>query len=74
VVAGLEEEGTWRRDDALTPREYTRLLAAGHRRRALFTDISRRFEEVWFAARTATDDDRSAVMARLKELGCLPAA
>ena len=73
VVAGIEEEGTWRTDDSRTPREYARLLADGHRRRPLFTDIARRFEEVWFAARTPTDDDRSAVLARLKELGCLPA-
>lgn len=73
VVSGLEEEGTWRRDDARTPREYGRLLPAGHRRRPLFTDVARRFEEIWFGARTATGDDRAAVLGRLKELGCLPA-
>jgi hypothetical protein len=73
VVAAIEEEGSWRTSDSRTPREYARLLADGHRRRALFTDVARRFEEVWFAARTPTDADRSAVLARLKELGCLPA-
>lgn len=73
VVAGIEEEGSWRASDSRTPREYERLLADGHRRRALFTDVARRFEEVWFAARTPTDADRSAVLMRLKELGCLPA-
>jgi hypothetical protein len=73
VVSGLEEEGAWRRDDTRTPREYGRLLPASHRRRTLFTDVARRFEEIWFGARAATDDDRAAVLARLKELGCLPA-
>ena len=73
VVSRLEEEGTWRHDDSRTPREYGRLLPADHRRRGLFADVSRRFEEIWFGARAATEDDRAAVIARLRELGCLPA-
>ena len=73
VVSALEEEGAWHRDHARTPREYARLLPAGHRRRVLFADVARRFEEIWFGARVATSDDRTAVLERLKELGCLPA-
>ena len=73
LICGLEEEGAWRLDDARTPREYLRLLPADHRRRGPAADVIRRFEEVWFAARVATEDDRAAVVARLKELGCLPA-
>jgi hypothetical protein len=73
TVCGLEEEGTWRLDDARTPREYLRMLPAEHRRRAPVSDVIRRFEEVWFAAREATADDKATAIARLRELGCLPA-
>lgn len=73
AVRGLEEEGTWRADPTRTPREYLRLLTPDHRRRALLADVARRFEEIWFGARPATEDDRRAVLLRLRELGCLPA-
>jgi hypothetical protein len=73
MICGLEEEGAWRVDDARTPREYLRLLPADHRRRRLASDVIGRFEEIWFAAREPTDDDRAAVVARLREMGCLPA-
>jgi hypothetical protein len=73
VVSALEEEGAWRSDDTRTPREYLRLLPANHRRRPPVADVTRRFEEIWFGARRATDNDRAAALARLKEIGCLPA-
>lgn len=73
TVATLEEEGTWRHDDARTPREHLRLLPAEHRRRPLFADVSRRFEDVWFGARTPTVDDTRAMLVRLQELGWLRA-
>lgn len=73
TVRGLEEEGAWRVDDTRTPREYLKLLPAQHRRRTLVADVTRRFEEIWFGAREATEDDRRAVLARLRELGCLRA-
>jgi hypothetical protein len=72
TVTRLYEEGVWKPDPARTPREHVRLLTADHRRRPAVVDVARRFEEVWFAARTPTDDDRAALLARLKELGCLP--
>lgn len=73
IIASLEEEGLWARDATRTPREYTRMLPQDHRRRGPFGDVARRFEEIWFAARPATDADRAAVLARLRETGCLPA-
>jgi len=73
VISGLEEEGAWRSDDTRTPREYLRVLPADHRRRPIVADVTRRFEEIWFGARRATDDDRASALARLRELGCLPA-
>lgn len=69
----LEEEGVWRVDDARTPREYLRLLPEAHRRRSPVAEVARRFEEIWFGARRATDEDRLTLMKRLRELECLPA-
>ena len=71
AVVSLEDEGAWRPDAARTPREHLRLLPSEHRRRTLFADVARRFEEIWFGARTATADDTRTVLARLVELGCL---
>ena len=73
AVATLEEDGTWRHDAARTPREHVRLLPQDHRRRQLFADVARRFEDVWFGARTPTVDDARTLLGRLEELGCLRA-
>jgi hypothetical protein len=73
AVRRLEEEGAWRVDDARTPREYLRLLPSGHGRRTILTDMTYRFEQIWYGGRTATADDMQHVIAGLKDLGCLPA-
>jgi hypothetical protein len=73
AVVSLEEEGAWRADEARTPREHLRLLPTAHRRRPIFADVARRFEEVWFGAKTPTAEDAQSVLSRLRELGCLPA-
>ena len=73
AVRRLEEEGAWRVDDARTPREYLRLLPSGHGRRTILTDMTNRFEQIWYGGRNATADDRQHVIAGLKDLGCLPA-
>ena len=73
VVRRFDEDGLWRADAARTPREYIRLLPRDHRRRPVVEDVARRFEEIWFGGRPATEDDRGAMLRRLRELGCLPA-
>ena len=73
VVSRYEEDGTWRIDEARTPREYVRLLPRDHAGRPILEDVARRFEEVWFGGRSATLDDRGSLVRQLKELGCLPA-
>jgi hypothetical protein len=72
VVRSLEEDGAWRADDTRTPREYVGLLPHDHRRHGLLADVTRRFEEIWYGACAATEDDRRSLLSRLKELGCLP--
>lgn len=73
AICRLEDEGVWRLDDARTPREYIRMLPREHTRRPIVSDVARRFEEVFFGGRDATDEDRAALARRLKDLGCLPA-
>jgi hypothetical protein len=73
VVSRLEEDGTWRIDEARTPREYLGLLPRDHARRPILEDVARRFEEIWFGGRPGTADDRGSMLRQLKELGCLPA-
>jgi hypothetical protein len=72
AVVRLEEEGAWRADDTRTPREHVRMLPAGHKRRSLFADVARRFEEIWFGGRAGSSDDTRELLSRLRELGCLP--
>ena len=73
VLSSLEEEGALRGDDTRTPRECLGLLPEAHRRRGLLADVTRRFEEIWYGARQPTEEDRRSLLARLTELGCLPA-
>jgi hypothetical protein len=73
IVCRLEEEGVWRVDDTRTPREYLRILPRDHRRLGLLRDVTRQFEEIWYGARSASEDDRRTWLARLREVGCLPA-
>jgi hypothetical protein len=73
LVSRFDGDGTWRADAARTPREYIRMLPRDHRRRPIVEDVARRFEEIWFGGRPATEDDRGALLRRLRELGCLPA-
>jgi len=72
AVCRLEEEGAWRADEARTPREYLGLLPRDHRCHGLLADVTRRFEEIWYGAREATEEDRRSLLIRLEELGCLP--
>ncbi len=48
AICRLEEEGAWRADAARTPREYVRLLPAGHARRAVIEAVAALFEQVWY--------------------------
>ena len=73
VLSSLEEEGALRGDETRTPREFLGLLPHSHRRRGLLADVTRRFEEICYGARQPTDEDRRSLLARLEELGCLPA-
>ena len=69
-VYRLEESGVWQVERARTPREYLRLLPAGHAQQPGLSTLTSRFERIWYGGRTATADDFDFTMTRLEELGC----
>ena len=71
ALTRLEEEGSWRRDESRTPREYLRLLPPAHHHIGAMSDVTGRFERAWYGAATPGADDSVVLLNRLKELGCL---
>ena len=71
AVLRLDEQGVWTIDESRTPREYMRLLRGDDARRVALGDLTRRFEQVWYGCRTATNDDARHVAEHLERLGCL---
>lgn len=67
VLFRLEEQGVWRVDDSRTPREYLSLLHTQDARHAALVDLTREFEQVWYAARPA---DGQGLLERLEVFGC----
>ena len=71
ALVRFEEQGVWRMDDARTPREYVRMLAASDARRGSLLEITRRFEQIWYGNRAADEHDAESVASQLEILGCL---
>jgi hypothetical protein len=67
----LEEDGALRVDASRTPREHLKGLARDDRRYGLMTDLTRRFERVWYGNRPPASDDGERVVQHLEVLGCL---
>ena len=69
-ISFLEESGMWRPDQARTPREYLRLLAADSQHRASLKMLTRRLEVTWYGNEIAGPETFSETVANLEELGC----
>jgi hypothetical protein len=69
-ISFLEESGMWRPDQARTPREYLRLLAADSQHRSTLTRLTRRLEVTWYGHEIAGPETFSETIANLEELGC----
>lgn len=67
----LEEDGALRVDAARTPREHLRVLRRDDQRYGLMSDLTRRFERVWYGNRPPAPDDGERVVQHLEVLGCL---
>jgi hypothetical protein len=60
----------WRPDQARTPREYLRLLAADSQHRGTLTRLTRRLEVTWYGREIAGPETFAETVANLEELGC----
>ncbi|MBV9624650.1 MAG: DUF4129 domain-containing protein [Acidobacteria bacterium] len=70
AVSFLEESGTWRPDQARTPREYLRLLPAESEQRSTLAILTGRLERTWYGSEQAGPDGFSETLANLEKLGC----
>ena len=70
-VCRLEELGLWKTDRTRTHREYLRLLPSSHPQRDTFSDITLRFERVWYAGEQSSAEDFALVVKNLERLGCV---
>ncbi len=66
----LGELGVWQVDRTRTHREYLRLLGGDDPNRGALSDLTRRFERVWYAGRTAAREDFQSALSQLEKLGC----
>jgi hypothetical protein len=71
AVARLEETKSLPEDRSRTPRESLRLVRKESAEYAPLSQLTRRFELVWYGYRSATAADWSDAMQQLERLGCL---
>jgi Domain of unknown function (DUF4129) len=69
-ISYLEGEGLWRPDRARTPREYLRLLPSDDAHRSPLTELTRKFESVWYGTAEATEQSFATASVLLERLGC----
>jgi len=69
-ISFLEESGTWRPDQARTPREYLRLLPAESHHRTALSTLTRQLEVTWYGDRPAGAETFAEALNHLEELGC----
>ena len=71
AVARLEETKSLPEDRSRTPRESLRLMRRDSAEYAPLSQLTRRFELVWYGYRSANATDWSDAMQQLETLGCL---
>ena len=71
AIARLEETKALPEDRSRTPRESLRLIRRENAEYAPLTQLTRRFELVWYGYRSADSADWSDAMKQLETLGCL---
>jgi hypothetical protein len=71
AVVRLEETKTLPEDRSRTPRESLRLLRTDSAEYAPLSQLTRRFELVWYGCRSATAADWADALQQLETLGCL---
>ena len=71
AVARLEEAELLTENRSRTPRESLRLIRRDSQEYASLSELTRRFELVWYGYRSADGADWSDVIEQLEKLGCL---
>jgi Domain of unknown function (DUF4129) len=69
-VSLLEARGLWKPDRARTPREYLRLLASNNEFHPTLTQLTRRFEVIWYGYKSADEGAFTQALDDLEKLGC----
>jgi hypothetical protein len=69
-VSLLEAHGMWKPDRARTPRDYLRLLAPNSEFHPTLTQLTRRFETIWYGCKSADELAFTQALADLEKLGC----
>jgi hypothetical protein len=68
AISRLEAHGLWSADRARTPREYLRLLRAGHTLEPDLRVLTRSFELIWYGNRPAAAEQYQDARARMEKL------
>ncbi len=69
-ISFLEERGSWRPDQARTPREYLRLIPATSEHRPALSTLTRQLEVIWYGHQQADPETFAETITHLENLGC----
>ena len=69
-ISFLEERGSWRPDQARTPREYLRLMPVTSEHRTALSTLTHQLEVTWYGNQQAGPETFAETLAHLENLGC----
>jgi Domain of unknown function (DUF4129) len=69
-ISFLEERGSWRPDQARTPREYLRLISATSEYRPALSTLTHQLEVTWYGHQQAGPESFAETITHLENLGC----
>lgn len=69
-ISFLESGGAWKPNRARTPREYLRLLSSRNPSYPPLSNLTKKFEVIWYGDRPALQQDFEDSLGQLEKLGC----
>jgi len=69
-ISSLEERGSWRPDQARTPREYLRLIPATSEHRPALSTLTHQLEVTWYGHQQPGPETFAETITHLENLGC----
>jgi hypothetical protein len=70
AISFLESGGAWKPNRARTPREYLRLLSTRNPSYPPLSNLTKKFEVIWYGDRPAAQQDFEESLGQLEKLGC----